>query len=622
MTPCSFSCRRHAGSISVSRSGRASVHHLARICTLVAGLPLAIELAAAWVRALSLHEIADQIAQHLDFLANSMRDRPERHRSIRAVFDHAWQLLSDGERDAFRRLSVFRGSFRLQEASQVSGSSPAVLSALVDKSLLQRLPSGRYQLHELLRQYGREQLEQIPGKEERTRDLHCQAYATQLGQYKQALKDSTHMPILVLIQKDAENVHAAWRWAIEQQNTGAIEAMHAALADYYHLTTSFREGEALFREALEDLGWVEGSEGQDLLPWKLHSSQATFSVYLGRFAQARASLDRCLAIFARQGAQDEMAHCQFFLGEIARFTGEFGSARDLFETSLSGYRQVGNPSAMGFCLNGLGLVCAALGESRQARVYLQESLDLFRETEHEMGQAIVGINLADLLISLTEYAAAKEILDQSTLLCEKLGHRWGMATCVRNLGDIARLRRPGQGSKGGLPGELADPAGHRATTDGGRLLDQAGAGLYRPWRVRGSQAASENGVDGHRRTPGSGADGWGRGSPGLAPGRRRRYREGPGACHAGRAPSRRGAGGTGTSQAARRPNLPSKSPRKPFSSLRNGAVPGRLRRCWRNLSSGWGREAPSNQRGVGHPPDTQRSPRTHRTCACSPFVVT
>jgi predicted ATPase/DNA-binding SARP family transcriptional activator len=413
--------------------------HLVRICNLVGGLPLGIELAAAWVRVLSLEEIASEIAQHLDFLSASTRDRPERHRSIRAVFDHSWRLMPQAERDAFRKLSVFQGSFRAREAGQVGGASLHVLSSLVDKSLLQRLPSGRYQLHELLWQYAREQLELTPGVAETTRDLHCQVYVALAGRYEPAVKDVTHMPILAWIGDNMENVIAAWRWAIEHQDHAAIEAMYAGLEGHYHLTTSFREGEAFFRKALEDMGWMDGGKDYGLLPWKLRTSRATFSIYLGQLPQTRTSLERCLDAFAREGAEDEMAHCRFFLGEIARFVGEYASAIDLFELSLTGYRQVRNRSAIGFCLNGLGLVSAALNDLIRARSLLLESLQIFREADHEMGQAIASINLAELLIRLGDYPAAGRILDEGYALCRKLGHRWGTASCLRDQGDIARL---------------------------------------------------------------------------------------------------------------------------------------------------------------------------------------
>jgi tetratricopeptide (TPR) repeat protein len=320
----------------------------------------------------------------------------------------------------------------------VADASLPVLSALVDQSLLKRLPSGRYQIHGLLRQYARQKLAGVPGEEDRARDRHCRAYAGLLRRYQRGPQSVAHGPILERIGQDVENVRAAWYRAIRQQDHEAVDAMQAALADYCHLTTSFQEGEALFRAALQDLAWPAVDQAWGLLTWRLRSSRATFSVYLGRFSEARADLEQCLAFFRQQGAVQEVARCRFFLGEIARFEGEHVAAGHLFEQSLAGYRRVGDLSAVGFCLNGLGLVSAALGELPRARSWLQSSLAAFVETGHEMGRSIVSINLANLLSRLGDYAKARAILDEAYTLCQRLGHRWGMAVCLRRLGDIAR----------------------------------------------------------------------------------------------------------------------------------------------------------------------------------------
>ena len=129
-----------------------------RICRLVAGMPLGIELAAAWVSMLSCVEIADEIERTVDFLATSMRHVPERHRSRRAGFDQSWRLLSDEQRDAFAKLSVFRGGFDRDAAKAVAGADLRLLSELASKSLVRRPDFGRFELHELLRQYAAEKL--------------------------------------------------------------------------------------------------------------------------------------------------------------------------------------------------------------------------------------------------------------------------------------------------------------------------------------------------------------------------------------------------------------------------------------------------------------------------------
>jgi predicted ATPase len=130
----------------LTREERPAVAHL---CRLVEGMPLGLELAATWVRTLSCTEITRELERNLDFLTASARNVPERHRSLRATFDHSWKLLSTTEQRAIRRVSVFRGGFRREAAEQVAGVTLPLLSTLVDKSLLHRTATGRYDLHEL-----------------------------------------------------------------------------------------------------------------------------------------------------------------------------------------------------------------------------------------------------------------------------------------------------------------------------------------------------------------------------------------------------------------------------------------------------------------------------------------
>ena len=122
-------------------------------------MPLAIELAASWMRALPCDEVADEVARGLDMLTTHARDIEPRHHSMRAALDRSWGLMAPDEQAVLVRLSVFRGGFSRDAAATVAGASSALLSALVDKSMIRREAGGRYSMHELIRQYAREQVE-------------------------------------------------------------------------------------------------------------------------------------------------------------------------------------------------------------------------------------------------------------------------------------------------------------------------------------------------------------------------------------------------------------------------------------------------------------------------------
>ncbi len=169
---------------------------IVRICQLVDGMPLGIELAAAWVRTLTCDEIAREIERGLDFLSTSTRDLPARHRSMRAVFDHSWRLLPENEQASLLRLSVFRGGFQREAAQTVAEATLPVLSTLVTKSLIRRSGTGRYDLHELIRQFAAEQLAERPAEQTATQARHGHYYLTFFGQSDERLRSSTQREAL------------------------------------------------------------------------------------------------------------------------------------------------------------------------------------------------------------------------------------------------------------------------------------------------------------------------------------------------------------------------------------------------------------------------------------------
>jgi len=177
--------------------------YISRICRLVRGMPLGILMVAAWVEMLTPAEIAGEIGQGLDFLETDLRDVPERQRSMRAVFDHSWNLLTEREQEVFQGLSVFRGGFTRQAAQRVTVASLRELMALVNKSLLRRAPTGRYEVHELLRQYAAEKLDQSPSASETARDRHRAYYTAALQGWCEDLKGPRQRTALA--EMDAES---------------------------------------------------------------------------------------------------------------------------------------------------------------------------------------------------------------------------------------------------------------------------------------------------------------------------------------------------------------------------------------------------------------------------------
>ncbi len=243
----------------------AELSSVVRICQLVEGMPLGIELAAAWRRVLSCEEIAREIEKSLAFLAMTSPGTLPRHRSMIVVFDPSWNLLSPVEQQVFRQLSVFRGGFRRDAAERVAGATLTQLASLIDKSLLRRNSAGRFDMHELVRQYAAMKLEQAPGEKTAVLDRHCSYYSEMLSQIKGHLRSHLAGDALKEIRAEIENVRQSWRWAVTQRKVVEMKQSLQSLLDFYDTQGWFQEGEEAFGLAVEELSKIDqGSREWDI----------------------------------------------------------------------------------------------------------------------------------------------------------------------------------------------------------------------------------------------------------------------------------------------------------------------------------------------------------------------
>jgi predicted ATPase len=207
---------------------------VARICRLVEGMPLGIELASAWVRALPCQTIAGEIQQSLDILETPARNVPPRHRTMRAAFEPTWRRLSEAEQHVFMQLSVFRGGFAREAAAYIAGASRQMLAALIDRSLLRRASGDRYDIHELLRQYAEELLRTSPQLHEDMLDRHRAYYMRFLAEREQEIAFlGRPKEAIEKMNRDLENVRRAWRRAVEQGCVEEIARAAEGLWNFY-----------------------------------------------------------------------------------------------------------------------------------------------------------------------------------------------------------------------------------------------------------------------------------------------------------------------------------------------------------------------------------------------------
>ena len=405
-----------------------------RICQLMEGMPLGIELAAAWVGERSCREIAQTIERNLGFLAASFRDMPPRHRSMRAAFDHSWHLLSEEEQRVFRRLSVFRGGFQDAAAVQVTGASHRLLASLADKSLLRRLPSGRYELHELLRRYGAERLQEA-GEETPLHRRHLNYFVALAERAAPELEGPEQEAWLGRLEADHDNMRAALEWSTAGGEAEVGLRLAAALWRFWEVRGHLREGCRWLEELLAK---AEPERTSPSVRARALRGAGRLLQCQGEYERATALYQESLALLRELGDKRGIAHTLNNLGLVAWHQGNYSEAIAAYEESLALKRQLGDKRGIASSLGNLAIVTWYQGDYERARALYTESLALFRELEDKKNIAISLRNLGALAREQGEYEQAAALLEESLALFRELGSRRGIASSLGLLGYVAR----------------------------------------------------------------------------------------------------------------------------------------------------------------------------------------
>ena len=455
-----------------------------RICSLVGGMPLGVELAAAWVQLLTCQEIADEIERNWDFLTSSLQNIEPRHRSIRAVFEHAWRHLTPEEQAVFRRLSVFRGGFQRQAGEEIAGASLHTLVSFMDKSLVQRSGMGRYQLHGLLRQFALEKLRAHPDEHRQTRRAHARFFTDLVHRYRHDIRDARALEALQVVESELENIRAAWQWSVEQGFLNCIYKATDGLGRFYETRSYFQEGVDTFRKAWEALAphfQEPDAQQADIqrIACQLLSRQALFRLLMGESQAARVLLLDALERSQGFDLPEETAFSLSRLAEIARTQDDYAMARRLGQEALAIYQSLQDPEGVAHVLNSLGVVAhnqgnyqdawkhyqesyrtrkrmdnpfgtaqtlgnlgriaQAMGRYSEAHAYFEESLEIRREIGDQEGEAYILASIGATLLEQGEYQRARELCTQGLAIFRAIGYRRGTALALGNLGDIARI---------------------------------------------------------------------------------------------------------------------------------------------------------------------------------------
>jgi predicted ATPase len=401
---------------------------VARICWLVEGLPLAIELAAAALRGRSCIAIADAIETSSMGLASGLRAIPERHRSMWATFEYSWRLLSDEERQVFPRLTVFRGGFEEDAAAQVAQASPQLLTALLDKSLLRWDGVARYDLHVLVRQYASEKLERA-GETVGTRNQHT-AYYLALTEQSQS-KPATQEEPLWLDQFEVEhnNLRAALAWRLSQQDRAAVVYMCERLWGFWRARGYLSEARKWLEPVLT---------ARDTLLPPICAQTLLFAGDLahhsGDLASAAVLLEQSLALYRELADTPNIARLLLMRGHTAYVQCEMTMARLLYEQSLALYRDLADRWGMVWALKSLGVLALSQGDVTVARAHFEEK----RAIEQELGvvQTDTHTDFGDVAFYQGAYEIARRVFDEDLTIQQQCGNRPRYAALLRRIGVV------------------------------------------------------------------------------------------------------------------------------------------------------------------------------------------
>jgi len=418
---------------------------IARICHLVEGMPLAILLATAWMEILSPAEIAAEIRHSLDFLEADLRDVPERQRSMRAVFDHTWDLLTEREREVLHGLSVFRGGFTRKAAREITGASLPDLMALVHKSLVYRTAGGRYDAHDLIRQYAAEKLEESPATCLATRDRHSDYFTAELLRWKADLRGPRQQTALAEMDAEIENVWRAWDWAMERPPAERLDRSLDGLCHFLEWRGRYQEGEAVCRGVAEKLG-AKVSEsptasGHELLVLaRALSIGSSFNRKLGHAELASQLVRQCLTLlersaFADQDTELEKANALLEMGRIAEYS-DLEEARRLYTQSVELFRALGDRWGTSNALINLGFVASSLAAYGEAKQLFEESLAIGQMLGDRRSIADSLTGLGDLARIQGQHDEAESLTQEVIAICQDIGYQAGIADGFHNLGVV------------------------------------------------------------------------------------------------------------------------------------------------------------------------------------------
>ena len=409
---------------------------IVRICRLVDGMPLALELAAAWLKVLSCEQIADEIARSGNILVTRHQNVPARHRNMQVVMAQSWQLLDEPTQQVLRRLSVFQGGFDQAAAAAVAGADLLTLAELVDKAWVYRTNGDRYQMHELLRQFAAEKLAEVDGDRTETAARHTTFYLQQVAQREQALIGPAQRAMLDAISTEIDNIQVAWGSAADRCDSHLLDGALQGLYRFYQIRSRYSEGKEHFAYALQQLTQTnsDAENGRPELHQRLLARLGAFHLALGELDAAEATF----AVVLRESTEPrELALVYALLGNSSRIRGDRQAAQNALQQSLTLAHASGDQNRMAKAYLGLADVASSFCQFTEGERYAREALALCRQLQRPDLTANVVAALAWAVNSQGAYAESARYYRESLAIAEAIGNPFSIGLAIQFLGWVA-----------------------------------------------------------------------------------------------------------------------------------------------------------------------------------------
>jgi predicted ATPase/DNA-binding SARP family transcriptional activator len=409
--------------------------HVATICRRLDGLPLALELAAARTRSLSVAAIARRLHRALELLVEGARDLPVRQRTLRATLDWSYSLLPEEARGLLARLSVFVGGWTLDDLEAVVGDEALPLGALVDASLV-RLRGDRYVQLETVRAYGLERLHEY-GEEGDLRRSHALHFADRAQEARQAIIEGGDGGDRAYrwFADEEENLRAALSWAVDHGDRDTEVSLCESQRWVWLVSGRLSEGRRAFAHA------AEAASGDPRLSALAAHGGATFALHQGDLGVARAGFERALEIFRSLGDREWAARSMAELGATAVADGDLERAREVYEECAALFAELGDGVKGAVALGNLAAIAARQGEAEKAAEFGRRAIELQRRNESRDDLCVTLANLARVLLALGEHEEARSTLREAIELATRVGYQLVLAHALGAAAEVAALRR-------------------------------------------------------------------------------------------------------------------------------------------------------------------------------------